>query len=338
MPKGCLGRFRRDALGGGQQVTAKPKKCLLQNTGSGVVMRLLLTTVAIAVFAGQARAQSEAEVAALFAKPFEEAFLGIPERERDGLNVGIFRFMARRSLADLYYPIDLRKPLEPLTDPETVEVVRDFERKSGGTVDGSLSMTELGSLMRLAALSRLTSVSPGGGEVDVQAYGPPLSMITASGSWSMPDIAWPLNFSKIMCRPDSGTCEDASVTISAPSTGLQPSSGVGLDSYIVSTNTEYYEIQSWKDGILDAVTSSSCRRVRLTINTITKLVSQTVEDLDPNGCEIPGSNQRLDPINGVRVATLISPWTAQTTYRDQVQATVNAVAGPLREIMAGQDD
>ena len=301
-------------------------------------MRLLLITVAMAAMAGQAQAQSEAEIAAIMAKPFEEAVLSFPESERHGITVGLFRFMARRSLADLYYPIDLRTPLEPLTDAETVEVVRDFERKSGSTVDGSLSMTELGSLMRLAALSRLTSVSPGAGEVYVQAYGPPLSMISASGSWSMPDIAWPLNFSKITCHPDSGSCEDESVTISAPSTGLHSSSDLDLNSYVVSTNTEHYEIQSWKDGILDAVTSSSCRRVRLTINTLTKLVSQTVEDLDPNGCEIPGSNQRLDPINGVRVATLISPWNAQTAYRDRVQATVNIVAGPLRAVMAGQDE
>lgn len=300
-------------------------------------MRLLLSTIAVFALAGQVHAQSEAETAALMAKPFEEVILSFPESEWDGLSVGLFRFMARRALADLYYPIDLRMPLEPLTDPETVEAVRAFEQKSGGTVDGSLSMAELGSLSRLATLSRLTSISPGVGDVQVQTYGPPLNSIYASGTWSMPDIAAPLNFSKIRCRPDSGTCEDASVTISAPSTGLQPG-GLNLDSYIVSTNTETYEIQSWKDGILDAVTSSSCRRVRLTINTITKLVSQTVEDLDPNGCEIPGSNQRLDPINGVRVATLISPWTAQTTYRDRVQTTVNTVAGPLREIMGGQDD
>lgn len=92
-----------------------------------------------------------------------------------------------------------------------------------------------------------------------------------------------------------------------------------------------------KSGILDAVTTSSCRRVRLTINTLTKLVSQTAEDLDPRGCEILGSDERLDPIGGVRVATLIAPFTAQQGYQQRMRDMVRSVSGPLLHDLSARD-
>jgi hypothetical protein len=300
-------------------------------------MRILFATIAIAALPGPVLAQSETETAALMAKPFEEAIATTPDFKQDGADVSMFRFIARRSLADLNYPIDLRTPFEPLTDPDTISAIKAFEEKAGGTVDGSLSFEELGSLMRLASLARLTPISPGAGDVMVNVVGEPARAVFATGTWFMPNIAWPLNRSEISCFLSTGRCEDASVTVSAPSAGIQASSWLDDASFLVNTNKETYEIQSWKDGILDAVTTSQCRRVRLTINTLTMLVSQTAEDLDPQGCEIPGSDQRLDPIGGVRVATLIAPFKAQQGYQQRMQDMVRSVSGPLLHDLSARD-
>ncbi|WP_392353764.1 hypothetical protein V8F63_14200 [Brevundimonas sp. LF-1] len=207
-------------------------------------MRILFATIAIAALSGPVFAQSEVEAAALMQKPFEEVIATAPEFQRDDVDVRLFRFMARRSLADLSYPIDLRTPFQPLTDPDTVSAIKAFEEKSGGVVDGSLSFAELGSLTRLASLARLTPVSPGAGDVMVNVFGEPSPAVFATGTWSMPDIAWPLNYSEISCFVNTGRCEDASVTLSAPSANVQSSSWLDDTSFLVHTNKETYEIQS----------------------------------------------------------------------------------------------
>lgn len=67
-------------------------------------MRILFATIAIAALSGPVFAQSEVEAAALMQKPFEEVIATAPEFQRDDVDVRLFRFMARRSLADLRVP------------------------------------------------------------------------------------------------------------------------------------------------------------------------------------------------------------------------------------------
>lgn len=286
-------------------------------------MRYWPVAAAFLAMNGSAFAQSVPEIDALRGLPFEEAFA--QSGESDGISMEALRYLTRLSLAQLYYPIDLRSPFTPLTDPDTVAAITEFETKIGAGADGSLTFGELEQLFHLAFLSRLTPLSPGMGR-SVTVFEGVSPSIYASGSWSMPDIAYPLNRSKIVCRIDTGFCEDHMISISAPSVA---GANADLQSYIVHEATDTYEIQSWKDGILDAVTGTTCRRVRLTINTHTELVSQTVEDLDPLGCPIPGTDQRLDPIGGLRVATLVDTWEAQQAFQRRTEAVARAASGPL---------
>lgn len=261
--------------------------------------------------------------------PMEEAFAQLAAAENTSLPMGPFRLMARRSLSDLFYPVDLRTPFEPLTDADTVAAIAQFETKSGLVADGSLTLGEYEQLTRLAFLSRLTTLSPGMG-LNVTVYESGTASIYASGSWHMPDMAFPLTRSEIVCRLSEGFCSDKILNVSGPS--FAPSS-TSTEMYNLSASEDIYEIQSWKNGILDAVAMTDCRRVRLTINTVTKQATQIAEDLDPLGCEIPIFGGRLDPIVGARVATLIDSWDAQLAYRESIQDRINQIAGPLRQAM-----
>ena len=278
----------------------------------------------MALIASGTQAEEPSQYEALLDLPLETAM----ERAAEGdqkVPHELIRYGVRKALADLMYPVDLRTPFGPLDDPETVSVIREFETRAGLAADGQLTFRESQHLMRLAELSNLTPISPGMG-LSVRAYEGVLPQVRASGSWSMPDIAWPLNRSEITCNIDEGRCEDVALVVSAPKlTGA----GINVSSYVLSTYTDSYEIQGWRDGVLDALSGTTCRRVRLTINTRTNLVSQTTEDLDPLGCPIPGSDQRLDPIRGVRVATLIDTWEAQKSYQDTIREKVRGAHGPL---------
>jgi hypothetical protein len=292
-------------------------------------MRTWNVVIAFLAVGGPAYAQSVPDIEALRRLPFEEALAQSGE-SGGGVSVEALRYLTRLSLAQLYYPVDLRTPFTPLDDPDTIAAVTGFETKIGTDVDGSLTFGELEQLFRLAFLSRLTPLSPGMGK-SVTVFDGVSPSIHASGSWSMPEIAYPLNRSQIVCRIDTGFCEDHMISISAPSIS---GAMAGFQSYSVHDATDTYEIESWKDGILDAVTGTACRRVRLTINTRTELVSQTVEDLDPLGCPIPGTEQRLDPIGGLRVATLVDTWDAQQAFQRRIEAAVRGVFGPLSETLA----
>ncbi|WP_269513495.1 hypothetical protein [Brevundimonas subvibrioides] len=289
----------------------------------------VLAFVATFALSSPALAQTD-DYEAVRSLPMEAAFAQLAEAENTTLPIEPFRFMVRRSLADLFYPVDLRTPFEPLTDADTVAAIVQFETKSGLVADGSLTFAEYEQLTRLAFLSRLTTLSPGMG-FSVAVYDSGSGSIYASGSWSMPDMAFPLNRSEIVCQISEGFCSDKILNASGPS--LAPSS-TSTDSYTLSASEDIYEIKSWQDGILDAESMTDCRRVRLTINTVTKQVTQIAEDLDPLGCEIPMFGGRLDPIVGVRVATLIDSWDAQLAYRKTIQDRINQVAGPLQQAMS----
>ncbi|MCA3717382.1 MAG: hypothetical protein IM674_03915 [Brevundimonas sp.] len=288
-------------------------------------MRTALVATAILMAASSVGAQ-EADHDRLNELPLEQAYAEMVRLEggrEQGFSVGLLFYSARLALANLGYAIDLRSLTAPLTDPDTQAAVREFEGKAGLVADGSLTFGELERLMTLSRLAQLTPLSVGSGK-HVAAYEGALPAVRASGTWSMADIAFPLNYSEIRCQIDEQTCEERIIWVSAPTlTG----SNADLSSYVITTHTDFYEIESWENGVLDAKATNSCRQVRLSINTRTELVTQTTQDLDPEGCAIPNSELRLPPIDGLRVATLIDPWDARSTHFDTIRAATNGVRG-----------
>ncbi len=285
-------------------------------------MRALHLILFVAAIGADASAQDRASYEALRDLPVEEA-MAKARQDGEAVPAEAIRYSVRKALADLMYPIDLRTPFEPLDTDDVVSSIRDFETKAGLVADGQHTFRESERLLRMAELSSLTPISVGMGNA-VTVYEGVNPTIYASGTWAMPDIAWPLNRSEIQCSIDEGICTDRSVSLSAPRLS---GSQADLSSYVVHTAVDHYEIQSWNGGILDASATSTCRRVRLSINTLTKLVSQTSEDLDPKGCQIAGTNQRLDPLVGLRVATLVDTYEAEQSYQSQLRSETDAVRG-----------
>lgn len=238
--------------------------------------------------------------------------------------VGLIYYTARLSLANLNYPVDLRYPTAPLTDPEIIAVIRDFEERAGLEIDGSLTMGELERLNSLSALNQFTQLNFAEGLSVSAVLGG--EMIFASGSWIMPDIGFPLNYSQITCVISDQVCEELSVSVFAPSLSrLESPASI----YSISLQELSYDIQSWQNGIIDALAISSCRQTRLSINTNTELVTLTTQDLDRQGCAVPGSDLRLPPIDGLRVSTLISPMDASSAYFDVIEGAIKPVRGPI---------
>lgn len=238
--------------------------------------------------------------------------------------VGIFYHIARFSLAQLHYPVDLRNPTAPLNDSDIIEVIRDFEERAGLEVDGMLTWGDFSRLTSLSAWNYLTKINFSGG---FGVYHAPMAeMVGASGSWSMPYIGFPLNRSDIRCDLRDRICEETIVTVSSPNIAE-------IDTfspfYSISSHSVSYDIDSWRNGIVEATATSSCRTSRLSINTSTDLVTLTTQDLDREGCAIPGSELRLPLIGGLRVATLIDPDEASRSYFDAVEGFVSPVRGPM---------
>ncbi len=287
-------------------------------------MRTLLALVSTVALSSVAAAQ-DTDQQRIQALPLEEALAELARQEGTSVPAEPFRFLVRRSLADLFYPIDLRNPGSPLTDEDTIAAIRAFESQSGGPADGVLTFDEYVRLSRLAFLSRVTPLYPGIG-LSVNAYDGVSPSVYASGSWSMPDIAWPLNRSEISCVIETGICEEQAISVSAPSASGSMSDN---QTYSVHTHTDRYQIEGWENGILDAVSTTDCRQVRLSINTRTKLVTQVTQDTDPEGCVIPSSGQRLPPIDGLRIATLIDSFEAQEAHQGRIEELIDEVRGPI---------
>jgi hypothetical protein len=296
-------------------------------------MRTSVGLALAAILACSAQAQ-DSDYERLRSLPVEDAVREagrLEGRSASWLDAGLMNYMARLSLANLGYAIDLRTPEAPLTDPETVLAVRLFEERARLNADGVLTFGELERLMRMADLSRLTRLSVGLG-FHVSSSSTQGGRVFASGSWSMSDIAHPLNYSEITCDVGERVCEEKVIWVSGPSvTG----SNADISTYVISSHTDHYEIDRWENGVLDATASSACRQTRLSINTRTELVTSTTQDLDPAGCPLPGSGQRFPRIEGLRVATLVSPWDAQTAHFEAINDAVNVVRGPAVERFRG---
>jgi hypothetical protein len=233
----------------------------------------------------------------------------------------------RISLAILHYGLDLSDPAASLQRDDTTAAIRQFQERLGRPADGVLKAREFTLLIRYATLARMPSLFPGAalnvGEDDR------LGFAWAQGSWVMDDIAFPLNRAEISCRREAGECEMISVDIAAPDFRDR---ALDTGSYQVFLSTSTFYIDRWEDGIIEARSMSvvnACRETRFTINARTETVFQVTQDLDPEGCPLWASDERLPRLNVPRVATLQNSWDVQRAYYDEIRSQLRGVYGPL---------
>ncbi len=290
-------------------------------------MKRLWLAIVMASFAYTAEAQTveeaaaNAEAARINALPLEQAFLEV----RAGSDVpplALFYWVARKSLADLNYPIDLRTPFEPLNDPETMDLIRQFEARIGVAPDGILTFGELSQLQSYAELSSLTGLVVGG-MLSVSTIG---DAVFASGTWKLENElpAYPINHSKIVCSIRAGECTDTFIQVDSP---RLRDGKLTTSQYHVFSGEDTYQIEKWEGGVVEASSTGGCRRVRLTINTNTNLVSQTTEDADRLGCELGLGEGRLPLINGVRVAVLRDGYQTQRDHFEAIRSQIEPFQG-----------
>jgi hypothetical protein len=292
-------------------------------------MKRLCIAIVMASFVGTAEAQTadeaaaDAEAARVNALPLEQALSELNE-STDQIPAGAFYWLARKSLADLYYPVDLRAPFRPLNDAETMDVIRQFEARIGVEPDGILTLGEYAQLQSYAQISTLTRLFIGGRlSVSVGTVG---KYIYASGTWKLENElpAYPINHSKIVCSIDVGECTDTSIRVDSP---RLRDGEVTTTQYQVFSGEDIYQIDKWEDGVLEASSAGGCRRVRLTINTNTDFVSQTTEDADRLGCELVFSEGRLPLIDGVRVAVLRDGFQTQWDHFEAIRSQIAPFQG-----------
>jgi hypothetical protein len=290
-------------------------------------MKRLCLAILMASFVGTAEAQTAEETAAtaeearINALPLEQAFLELGQ-EMDDFPVEIIYWLARKSLADLYYPVDLRTPFAPLSDPETVDLIRQFEARIGVAPDGILTLGEYSQLQSYAQLSSLTRLVVGG-MLSVSTIG---DSVFASGTWKLETElpAYPINHSKIVCSISSGECTDTFIQIDSP---RLRDGKITTSQYHVFSGADTYQIDKWEGGVVEASSTGGCRRVRLTINTNTNLVSQTTEDADRLGCELGLGEGRLPLINGIRVAVLRDGYQTQRDHFEAIRSQIEPFQG-----------
>lgn len=301
---------------------------LFTNRGSlGDQMKRFCIAILMASWVGTAEAQTvdeaaeDAETARLNALPLEQAFPDLLA-DTQGVSIQAFYWIARKSLADLYYPVDLRAPFDPLDDAETMNSIRQFETSIGVKPDGVLTLGEFSQLQSYAQLSSLTRIFVGGG-LSVSTIG---DSVFARGTWKMENElpAYPINHSEIACSINRAECTDTFIQVDSP---RLRDGKVTTSQYQVFSGQEKYKIDKWENGVVEASSSGGCRRVKLTINTNTNFVSQTVEDADLLGCELPFSEDRLPLINGVRVSVLRDAFKTQWDHFEAIRFQIEPFQG-----------
>ncbi|MGH7027775.1 hypothetical protein [Brevundimonas sp.] len=298
-------------------------------------MKRFCIAILMASVTGAAEAQAagevatDAETARLNALTLEQAFSEL-RADMDEFPVEAFYWLARKSLVDLYYPIDLRTPFEPLDDAATMESIRQFEARIGVAPDGILALGEYSQLQSYAQLSSLTRLFVGG-TLSVSTIG---ESVFASGTWKLENElpAYPINHSEIVCSMRYGECTDTFTQIDSP---RLRDGKITTNQYQVFSGKDTYQIDKWEGGVVEASSTGGCRRVRLTINTNTNLVLQTTEDADRLGCELVLSDGRLPLINGVRVAVLRDGFKTQWDHFEAIRSQIEPFQGSTFEQLRG---
>lgn len=210
-------------------------------------MKRFCIAIVMASFVGTAEAQTaDAEMSRLNALPLEQVFSELRE-EMGEVPVEAFYWLTRKSLADLYYPIDLRTPFQPLNDAETMDLIRQFQARIGAEPDGVLTLGEYSQLQSYAQLSSLTRLFVGG-MLSVSTIG---DSVFASGTWKLENElpAYPINHSKIVCSRRDGECTDTFIQINSP---RLRDGEVTTNQYQVFSGEDTYQIDKWEDGVVEA--------------------------------------------------------------------------------------
>lgn len=163
------------------------------------------------------------------------------------------------ALARLYYPVSFEKLESPHDDPQLCSAWRTFEKRAGLTVDGVLTIRELGRL--IGASDKATETNIVLPPRSVQGYS---DYVMAQGTWAMQGeaIAWPINHSNIWCSKSDRTCVEFSVNLSGGSDDGSPA--------YMNSNVEHYDVKVWTAEQVEAVSEALCAETRLTINTKSK--------------------------------------------------------------------
>ena len=94
-------------------------------------------------------------------------------------------------------------------------------------------------------------------------------------------IAWPLNTVRIFCRRPDRTCEIGQAQVDLDDNGA----------YLSALPTTVWNVRSWSDTEVVAISSGACRNNTLTLNWATDTAFTVSTDTSGEGCELFGKQK-----------------------------------------------
>ncbi|MEO8008214.1 MAG: hypothetical protein ABI728_06795 [Betaproteobacteria bacterium] len=219
----------------------------------------------------------------------------------------------KTSMAHLLYPVDMAEFKTPDRDPKFRAQIMELQARMGEQKTGVLLAGQFEKLDRAAATLNERRIFPPIGLVIVGGKADGNSKyISAKGTWSMEDDAFPVNFADIQCLQSSQICRQTSADVVMPN-----QIGKDEDFNFFLSNSEY-RVSAWDANEVSAYLDSDCRRTTLTINTSTKRAFLVITDRTKDGCKLP-DGRSFPPLIKPRIATLVDPFKETQKFFDSRQ-------------------
>jgi len=215
----------------------------------------------------------------------------------------------KRDMAQLLYPVDMSSFATPDKDEKFRDLIGVLQKQMGEQATGVLTADQFD---RLGEASREIDaplrVSPQGKVVFMTKDG---SMVSAVGTGSMDDIAFPINKVHIVCWKSEKSCEYREASLDRePSMDM-----LNLDDLV------YYDIKTWTPNRITAIQEDRCITALMTIDVSAQDVTITnVPHTDLTDCRT-GGPRTWKLVDGFPV-----PWKLQQDRLDKARKLVYPAA------------
>jgi len=210
------------------------------------------------------------------------------------------------AMARLLWPVDLGVLKPPADDQKFRDQIKALQSQMGVPATGNLTFGQEKILMRAAEFLFEHRVY-GGAQKMVFASDDKL-LVTADGSWSMEDMAYPINSTEISCWKPEKTCIVSSANLDLDD----------ADTRLLAVSMEQYEIKSFSDTKIIAEREGFCGSSTLAIDVKAKTAKVvSVPNLVSDSCQkFRNSWMIQSEREKIHVMTLVNPWDASKKFFD----------------------
>ena len=219
------------------------------------------------------------------------------------------------AMAQLLWPVDLGVLKHPNEDPKFRDQLKALQSQMGVPATGALTVGQERILM--SAADALLEHRVSGGSKKMVVVTKDKRFVSVRGSWSMEDMAFPINTTTVNCWLPNRMCIVSTANLDFDASGAR----------LLGVTSDEYTIKSFSEGKLTAESQHPCGTATLAIDTsaeTAKIVG--VPDLVSDACEKLNSSKRAGHRERIQVVTLVDPWDASQKFFNARKAGAERLA------------